>query len=96
MLDLSIYPGGDLVKQGLEDLAKGTLSESALLVLIARSRLRGMGIDVPDQKPPVEPAEHALYELIEARSASPHSDYNALIQLLVCFANAYAVHHPVD
>ena len=81
-------PGEDLVTQGLADLAKGILSESALLVLVAGPRLRGLGIEVP-QWSLGEPFEHALYSLIEERlGTAAHSYYNSLIRRIVSYAHA--------
>ena len=81
-------PGEDLVRQGLADLSKGVLSESALLVLVASPRLRGLGIEVP-QWSLDEPFEHALYSLIEERlGTAAHSHYNSLIRRIVSYAHA--------
>ena len=40
-------PGYELVSEGLDDLAAGRESVSALLVAMAAPRLRALGIDVP-------------------------------------------------
>jgi len=83
-----LLPGEDLVTQGLADLAKGVLSESALLVLVAGPRLRGLGIQVPEWKLS-EPYEHALYSLIEERlGTGAHSYYNSLLRRIVSYAHA--------
>ena len=83
-----VLPGEDLVTQGLADLAKGILTESALLILVAGPRLRGLGIDVPERS--IEgPYEHALYSLIEERlGTGAHSYYNSLIRRIVSYAHA--------
>lgn len=39
-------PGADLVALGMDDLAKGLLTEEALLVAAASPRLRSLGLDV--------------------------------------------------
>lgn len=90
MTDLSRFPGGDLVAKGLADLQSGLVSEEALLVLVAKTRLRNLGLQIAEA-PQVEPLyEHRLYEAIEARNAEgAHSEYNALIRRLVSFAEAY-------
>jgi hypothetical protein len=86
--DEGLLPGDDLVTQGLADLAKGVLSESALLVLVAGPRLRGLGIEVPEWKLS-EPYEHALYSLIEERlGTGAHSHYNSLLRRIVSYAHA--------
>lgn len=84
----TLLPGEDLVTQGLEDLARGVLSENALLVLVAGPRLRGLGIDVPKWSLE-EPYEHALYSLIEERlGTGAHSYYNSLIRRIVSYVHA--------
>jgi hypothetical protein len=83
-----LLPGEDLVTQGLADLARGILSESALLVLVASPRLRGLGVQVPEWKLS-EPYEHVLYSLIEERlGRGAHSYYNSLIRRIVSYAQA--------
>lgn len=85
--DFSAFPGGDLIRQGLEDLVAGRESEEALLVLIGAPRLRSLGVNVPDANASVP--EHRLYErLASADPDSAHSRYNALIRRLVSFERA--------
>jgi hypothetical protein len=49
MLDVRTdLPGYELVSEGLDDLAAGRESESALLVAMSAPRLRALGIDVPE------------------------------------------------
>jgi hypothetical protein len=87
-IDFSSCPGGDVVCQGLKDLAAGKESEAALLVLIGAPRLRRLGLEIPDEDNTDMP-EHRLYQLL-ARSDpdSAHSRYNALIRRLVSFERA--------
>ena len=40
-------PGGDLIREGIADLARNVDSVSALLVSIGAPRLRAMGFDLP-------------------------------------------------
>ena len=88
-MDLDAFPGGDLVAEGLADLARGVESASALLVLIGRPRLVDLGFDVPAPPPGSAPAEHRLYELLcHDNPDSAHSRYNALIRRLVSFERA--------
>ena len=90
-LDLSMFPGGDLVSKGLADLGTGVLSEEALLVLVASPRLTGLGFEVPIPADVPQPFEHRLYELIEDRmERGAHSAYNALIRRVVSFAQTYS------
>ena len=85
--DLTPFPGGDLIRQGLEDLAQGRESEPALLVLIGAPRLRRLGFNIPEAE--ARPPEHKLYDLLaQSDSDSAHSRYNALIRRLVSFERA--------
>jgi hypothetical protein len=86
-MTLQTLPGGDLIEQGLADLARGVESIPALLVAIGGPRLRRIGLAVPELSGPLP--EHRLYELLaETDSDSAHSRYNALIRRLVSFENA--------
>ena len=86
-MDFSRLPGGDLVQQGLRDLAESQDSEAADLVLIGAPRLRRLGLDVPLDRS--AGAEHRLYLRLAAVDAdSAHSRYNALIRRLVSFERA--------
>jgi hypothetical protein len=83
-----LLPGQELVAQGLADLAKGELSECALLVLVAAPRLRRLGVPVPEKQLP-EPCEHLLYTRLEERlGTAAHSYYNSLIRRIASFASA--------
>jgi hypothetical protein len=80
------FPGGDLVQEGLRDLAAGVESVPALLVAIGAPRLRRSGLDIPNG--PLSP-EHRLYALLARESPrAAHSRYNALIRRLVSFERA--------
>jgi hypothetical protein len=84
----ALLPGEDLVREGLNDLAQNRMTESALLVLIAEPRLRGLGLSVPERET-AEPFEHQLYALLEERlGAGAHSHYNSLIRRIVSFARS--------
>ena len=86
-MDFSRLPGGDLVQQGLLDLAESRDSAAADLVLIGAPRLRRLGFDVPFER--AAGAEHRLYLRLAAEDAdSAHSRYNALIRRLVSFERA--------
>jgi hypothetical protein len=82
--DFDALPGGDLVRQGLADLACGVESVESLLVAVGAPRLRACGIEVPATE--IGHPEHRLYDLLAASgSDSAHSRYNALIRRLVSF-----------
>ena len=87
LVDLSPFPGGVLIRQGLDHLAQGLESEAALLVLIGAPRLRRLGFNIRECAG--EPPEHKLYELLSISDPdSAHSRYNALIRRLVSFERA--------
>ena len=89
--DLSTYPGGSIVAQGLADLAAGELTEAGLVVLVARPRLSGLGFEIPVPAGTPMECDHALFSALEDRlGAGAHAAYNALIQSVVSFANSYA------
>jgi len=84
-MELKRLPGGDLVAQGLDDLAAQRETVEALLVAIGAPRLRRLGFQVPA----IADAEHKLYELLAREdSDGAHSRYNALICRLVSFERA--------
>ncbi|MBI3983378.1 MAG: hypothetical protein HY337_10730 [Gemmatimonadetes bacterium] len=80
------YPGGDLIREGIDDLGQRLETIPALLVSIGAPRLSRLGITVPT---PVPSPEHRLYELLHREDpATAHSRYNALIRRLVSFERA--------
>jgi hypothetical protein len=80
-------PGADLVERGVADLAASRESESALLVAMAATRLRAVGIDVPDRG--IAQPGHRLYALLAAEhSTGAHAAYNALVGRMSSFARA--------
>lgn len=83
-------PGAEFVRQGLADLDRNMLTESALLILVAAPRLTALGIPVKTPQPlPSEPLEHALYALLEDQfGAGAYTRYNSLIRRMVSFARA--------
>lgn len=86
-MDFDALPGGELVRQGLDDLRRGEVTVPSVLVLIGAPRLRRLGLDVPLRPDPLP--EHQLYGMLAAEDAdSAHSRYNALIRRLVSFERA--------
>ena len=79
-------PGGDLVREGLDDLRNGRETAPALLVAIGAPRLRRLGIDVPESAQDPEKRLYALLASTEGDAA--HSRFNALIRRLVSFERA--------
>lgn len=79
-------PGGELVREGLDDLRNGRETAASLLVAIGAPRLRRLGIAVPET---VEDPEHRLYALLaRTEGDAAHSRFNALIRRLVSFERA--------
>jgi hypothetical protein len=84
--DTSGLPGHDLVRRGLDDLARGERTVESLLVSIGASRLRRLGL-VLDA--PFADAERSLYDQLALEGAdAAHSRYNALVRRLVSFERA--------
>jgi hypothetical protein len=77
-MTLDGLPGAEMVGKGLEDLAQGdTASKEALLVAMARTKLRGLGLSVPRAADQVRDAEIALYELLCGAHDDPYREYKA-------------------
>jgi hypothetical protein len=90
---LAALPGADLVRKGLDDLARDVPSTEALLVQIGASKLRSLGVEVPAVTSAESP-EHRLYAHLEEEfGAAAHSRYNALVRRLVSFERALACAH---
>ena len=84
---LAGVPGADLVVAGLDDLDAGRETVASLLVSMATTRLRAVGIDVPPVA--VERPSHRLYDLLAREDgATAHSRFNALVGRLASFARA--------
>jgi|SRR4051794_11663313 hypothetical protein len=88
--DFQGLPGAELVQRGLEDLKHGKVSEFSLLLLVAKPRLKSLGIPINDTlKPSSEPVEHALYSFLEDKvKDDAYSQYNSLIRRIVSFERA--------
>lgn len=85
-MELDRFPGGDLVRKGLADLAESHETIEALLVSIAAPRLARRGLLAAAPLP--EP-ERRLYERLAREDPdSAHSRYNALLRRLVSFERA--------
>jgi len=83
---LNELPGGSVVKEGLDNLAKKQNTIPAQLLLVGGPRLRSLGLNIPS---PPDPPEHLLYHLLWTSDPNAaHSRYNALIRLLVSFERA--------
>jgi hypothetical protein len=84
-MNVERLPGGDLVAEGLRDLAEHRDSVASLLLQVGAPRLRRLGLPIP----PREDAEHCLYARLASEDPlTAHARYNALIRRLVSFERA--------
>ena len=87
--DLEGLPGFDLVLEGLQALAAGQLDRPGVfLVAMARSKLRGLGLDVPEAAEQIHEPELALYALLGQSDPEPYAEYKALRHRLAKFESA--------
>lgn len=87
-MDWNAFPGGDLVAQGVVDLAAGRTTVAAALVSIGAPRLRSLGIQLHNELPN---PERQLYGLLAAEGEDQaHGRYNAPVRRLVSFERARA------
>ena len=84
---LTGLPGEELVRQGLEDLGSGRVTEEACLVSMASPRLLYCGLLTADTSL-VADAEITLYRLLGQHAEDPYSSYNSLVRRLVSFEHA--------
>ena len=91
-------PGGEILEDGLRDLADGRKSRATLLLMIAGPRLRGHGFAIPTPPPGSRSCEEILYlDLCEEHGRDAYPRYNALIQRLVSLENALdATRRPIS
>ncbi|WP_040599856.1 hypothetical protein [Patulibacter medicamentivorans] len=86
--DFRALPGNDLILAGITDLTVGDDTIEAALVLMATTKLRAAGLNVPARSLEV-PAGHRLYDLLsEADRATAHDRYNGLVGRLSSFLDA--------
>lgn len=82
-------PGSEIVLAGVRDLQLDRETVNALAVSSAATRLRELGMPVPEQGGSGRPAAHRLYELIAAEAGDgAHSRYNAVLARVASFARA--------
>lgn len=86
--ETQLFPGSDLVRQGVEDVNAGRNTVEAALALMAWEKLTAAGFTLI--KPPFdEPAGHRLYDLLSNENrATAHGRYNALVGRLTSFLDA--------
>ena len=87
--ELESLPGAELVLRGIDDLANGqTMTPPALLVAMARSKLRWLDLDIPAIADTIQEPELTLYDLLAQSLAEPYGEYKALRYRLNKFENA--------
>lgn len=87
-------PGGEILSEGLRDLAAGILSVPALLVLVGAPRLTRCGIQIPPMALPDFP-EHELYRRLTAEHGSEaYRHYRSLMRRLVSLEGALEMSAP--
>lgn len=88
MTDLKNLPGSASVEQGLRDLEGGvTTTPEALLLATASTRLRRLGLAIPQISLPRD-AELLLYAALTEKHRAPYYRYNALRRELDSFMAA--------
>lgn len=85
-------PGGDLIERGLQDLEAGHESVESLLVTIAATRLRELGLPIRASGLPQDPELKLYRRLGEDAIEDPYSAYNAYLRRLVKFRRALEQH----
>jgi hypothetical protein len=86
-VSLHALPGGDRIAEGLKDLEAGQETAAALLVSVAYTRLRQLGVPVP-ATPFAEPELRLFRHLSAERPHGAYSRYNALLRSLTSFLHA--------
>jgi hypothetical protein len=93
MADLSALPGGTLIAEGLDEVVAGQPVKAGYLVAMAATRLRQLGLPVPEVVP--TDARFRLYEQLCAEEGDDaHSAYLALVRRLVSFVHALEAEDP--
>jgi hypothetical protein len=89
MRDFEGLPGADLVLRGLEDLSRKSLSAEALTLSTASTRLRRLGIELPEEETFPADRELALYALLCADGKEdPYFRFNSMRRALDSFVEA--------
>ncbi len=79
------FPGGELIWQGLLDVAAGRFTIAACLVAIGRTRLIDSGLLSAAAVVPGPDPELRLYGLLREMEGDAYSRYNALLRELCSF-----------
>jgi hypothetical protein len=87
---LDELPGSDILREGLDDLARGRDSVPGLLLRIAEPRLAQLGIPLPARaRVPDVADEILLYRMLRsAGSLDAYGEYNAWLRRLASLCHA--------
>ena len=92
---LTGLPGANGIRRGLRDARRGVWSAEALLIAVAPTRLRELGLELPASLP--GDAELALYtQLGRDGVADPYARYNSLLRELDSFLDALSARRRRD
>ena len=80
------FPGADLIAAGIGAVKRNEITTEGLLIAVATTRLRDIGLAIPEAADAIKEPNLALYAAV-CEAGGGHSDYNALIQRIVSFAN---------
>lgn len=90
-----LYPGGEILVEGLRDLESGIPSVHALLVLVGAYRLSRCGIQIPALPGAPAVPEHALYQrLVTQHGPEAYRHYRSLLRRLISLESALEVTRP--
>ncbi len=81
-------PGGELIREGLNDFLSGRCTVAACLVAIAQTRLTTAGLLPSSLDHPIAEPERQLYRLLRQAGGDAYASYNALLRELASFSNA--------
>lgn len=78
MAEPARLPAQERLDAGLRDLREGRATGNALWVAQAETRLRHLGVEIPDTAWLPEERELAFYELLGEETEDPYYRYNSL------------------
>lgn len=89
MVTFEGLPGAKSIVKGLHDIEVGKLSVDSLLIAIAASRLRELGVSIHGEGDLPASPELLLYEeLLRANVSDAYYEYNARLRRLDSFISA--------
>ncbi|MFZ4483450.1 MAG: hypothetical protein ACOYOL_05655 [Chthoniobacterales bacterium] len=87
MNSMAMFPGAELVQQGVADLRDGAVTVEACLASMASPRLVRHGL-LEETVCLVPEAELTLYRLLGQEAGDAYARYNSLVRRLVSFERA--------